>query len=604
MDIRKKLEDKIKGLPDNPGVYVMFDKDGHVLYVGKAKVLKNRVKQYFYLTSNKTEKVSLMMSHVDDFRYIITESETDALSLENNLIKKYNPPYNILLKDDKQYPYLRLFVKDKFPRIEITRKVKKDNTRYFGPVMGSAKDYLNLIRDIFPIVACKHDFDKLPKNHRPCLNYHIGRCSAPCKGYISQQDYAKTIKKLVDFLNGDDKYVVDMLKQKMATASQNMEYEKALLAKNQLDLLAKLRETRVANLTKIVDYDVFHIGADGKNTVVTYIGIRKGKILSCENYPVIDVSINEAQAMSSFLAQYYSNNNAEVKEVLVGVMPENNLALEEYLSQSAGKKVVISCPQRGTKKQLVDMAFSNAADYLEKNRINDDKHYMTSIGACEQLQQMLNLKRLPKRIECFDISNVQGVDKVASMVVFVNGQKQTKLYRRFKIKTVEGVNDFASMAEVVGRRLAKIGDEQFGEKPDLIVIDGGLGQLGYAKEQLDKSGHDIEMISLAERFEEVFTPQSKQSIMLPRRSFALNLLINLRDEAHRFAITYFRNLHTKNALKSELQKIEGIGEKRQKQLFKKFKNIDEIQNATVEQLVSEGGLTQKVAQNVYDYFHA
>jgi len=604
MDIKVKLEDKIKGLPDSPGVYVMFDKDGHVLYVGKAKVLKNRVKQYFYLTSNKTEKVSLMMSHVDDFRYIITESETDALSLENNLIKKYNPPYNILLKDDKQYPYLRLFVKDKFPRLEITRKVKKDNTKYFGPIMGSAKDYLNLIRDIFPIVACKHDFEKLPKNHRPCLNYHIGRCSAPCKGYISEQDYAKTIKKLVDFLNGDDKYVVDMLKQKMATASENMEYEKALLAKNQLELLAKLRETRVVNLTKIVDYDVFHIGADGKNTVVTYMGIRKGKILSCENYPVIDVSLNEAQAMSSFLTQYYANNNVEVKEILVGIMPENNLAIEEFLSQSAGKKVVVSCPQRGTKKQLVDMAYNNAVDYLEKNRINDDKHYMSSIGACEQLQQMLGLKRLPRRMECFDISNVQGVDKVASMVVFVNGQKQTKLYRRFKIKTVEGANDFASMAEVIGRRLAKIGDEQFGEKPDLIVIDGGLGQLGYAKEQLDKSGHDIEIISLAERFEEVFTPQSKQSVLLPRRSFALNLLINIRDEAHRFAITYFRNLHTKNALKSELQKIEGIGEKRQKQLFKIFKNIEQIQNATVEQLVSEGGLSQKVAQNVYDYFHA
>lgn len=604
MDVRQKLDEKIKNLPDNPGVYIMYDKDGHVLYVGKAKVLKNRVKQYFYLTSNKTEKVSLMMTHVDDFRYIITKSETDALSLENNLIKKYNPPYNILLKDDKQYPYLRLFVKDKFPRIEITRKVKKDNTRYFGPIMGSAKDYLNLIRDIFPVVACKHDFDKLPKNHRPCLNYHIGRCNGPCKGYISQQDYAKTIKKLVDFLNGDDKYVVDMLKQKMAVASENMEYEKALLAKNQLDLLTKLRETRVVNLTRIVDYDVFHLCADGKSTVVTFLGIRKGKILSCETFPVIDVSLSESQAMSAFLSQYYANNNVEVKEVLVGVLPEDKDALEEYLSLSAGKKVSVLQPQRGTKKELVDMAYKNAVDYLEKNRLEQDKHYMTSIGACEQLQQMLSLKRLPKRIECFDISNVQGVDKVASMVVFVNGQKQTKLYRRFKIKTVEGANDFASMAEVVGRRLAKIGDEQFGEKPDLIVIDGGLGQLGYAKEQLDKSGHDIEMISLAERFEEVFTPQSKQSIMLPRRSFALNLLINIRDEAHRFAITYFRNLHTKNALKSELQKIDGIGEKRQKQLFKKFKTIQDIQNATVEQLVAEGGLTQKVAQNVYDYFHA
>lgn len=604
MDIRQKLDEKIKNLPDNPGVYVMYDKDGHVLYVGKAKVLKNRVKQYFYLTANKTEKVSLMMSHVHDFRYIITESETDALSLENNLIKKYNPPYNILLKDDKQYPYLRLFVKDKFPRLEITRKVKKDNTRYFGPIMGSAKDYLNLIRDIFPVVACRHDFDKLPKNHRPCLNYHLGRCNAPCKGYISEQDYAQTIKKLIDFLNGDDKYVVDMLRQKMMTASENMEYEKALLAKNQLELLAKLRETRVVNLTKIVDYDVFHIVADGKNTVVTFIGIRKGKILSCENYPVIDVSLNESQAMSSFLTQYYANNNAEVKEVIVGVEPENKEALEEYLTLSANKKVQIVCPQRGTKKQLVDMALNNAVDYLEKNRINDDKHYMESVGACEQLQQMLGLNKLPKRIECFDISNVQGVDKVASMTVFVNGQKQTKLYRRFKIKTVEGANDFASMAEVVGRRLAKLGDEQFGEKPDLIVIDGGMGQLGYAKEQLDKYNTDIEIISLAERFEEVFKPDSNQSIMLPRRSFALKLLINIRDEAHRFAITYFRNLHTKNALKSELQKIDGIGEKRQKQLFKRFKTIQDIQKATVDQLVDEGGLNRKVAQNVYDYFHA
>lgn len=604
MNLREKLDDKIKNLPDSPGVYIMFDKDRHILYVGKAKVLKNRVKQYFYLTANRTEKVSLMMSHVDDFRYIITKSETDALSLENNLIKKYNPPYNILLKDDKQYPYLRLFVADKFPRVEITRKVRKDNTRYFGPIMGSSKEYLNLVRDIFPIVACKHDFDKLPKNFRPCLNYHIGRCKAPCKGYVSQEEYAKIIKRLTEFLNGDDKYVVDELKAKMLAASENMEYEKALLAKNRLDLLQRLRETRVVNLTKVVDYDVFHICADGKNTVITAICIRGGKVLACENYPVIDVSLNEAQAMSSFLTQYYSNNRAEAKEVLVGVMPENKEALEDFLSEAAGRKVVISHPQKGTKKQLTDMALNNAVDYLEKNKLDEDRHYMSSVGGAEQLQELLGLAKFPQRIECYDISNIQGVDKVASMVVFVNGEKATKLYRRFKIKTVEGANDFASMAEVISRRLKKIGDEQFGAKPDLIVIDGGLGQLGYAKRELDQSGQDIEMISLAERQEEVFTTKSSASIMLPRRSYALRLLVNIRDEAHRFAITYFRHLHTKNALKSELEKIDGIGEKRQKQLFKKFGTIDNIQKATVDELMTDGGLNRKTAENVFNFFHA
>lgn len=604
MNLREKLDEKIKTLPDNPGVYIMFDKDGHVLYVGKAKVLKNRVKQYFYLTANKTEKVSLMMSHVDDFRYIITKSETDALSLENNLIKKYNPPYNILLKDDKQYPYLRLFVNDDFPRVEITRKVRKDNTRYFGPVMGGVKDYLALIRDIFPIVSCKYDFSRLPKNFRPCLNYHIGQCKAPCVGYISKEEYGKIIKKLIDFLNGDDKYVVDMLSKKMRQASENMEYEKALIAKNRLDLVLRLRETRVVNLTRIVDYDVFNLCSDGKTTVVTYIGIRKGKILVCENYPVIDVSLSEAQAMSEFLTRYYNDNRAQCGKVLVGVMPENKEALEAFLSESAGKKVVITCPQKGDGRQLTDMALKNATDYLEKNRLHEDKKYMSTVGAAHQLQQLLGLEKFPRRMECYDISNVQGVDKVASMVVFVNGEKQPKLYRRFKIKTVEGANDFASMAEVIGRRLAKIGDDQFGEKPDLIVIDGGLGQLGYAKRVLDQSGQDIEMISLAKREEEVFTTRGNQSVMLPRRSHALNLLINIRDEAHRFAITYFRRLHTANALKSELENIDGVGDKRQKQLMRAFRNIENIEKATVDQLVEIGGLNKKTAQNVYDYFHA
>lgn len=604
MDIREKLAEKIKTLPQNPGVYIMYDKDGHVLYVGKAKVLKNRVKQYFYLTSNKTEKVSLMMSHVDDFRYIITKSETDALSLENNLIKKYNPPYNILLKDDKQYPYLRLTVGEDFPRVEITRKVRKDNARYFGPVMGGVKDYLELVRDIFPIASCKYDFSRLPKNFRPCLNYHIGRCGAPCAGYITKEEYAGIVKKLVEFLGGDDKYVVDMLKKKMADASEKTEYEKALLAKNQLDLVLRLRETKVVNLTRIVDYDVFNLCSDGKTTVATYIGIRKGKILVCENYPVIDVSITEAQAMSAFLTQYYSANRAECGKVLVGVMPENKEALEEFLSAAAGKKVSIVCPQKGDGRQLTDMALKNASDYLEKNRLHEDRKYASTVGAAYQLQELLGLKKFPRRMECYDISNVQGVDKVASMVVFVNGEKQNKLYRRFKIKTVEGANDFASMAEVIKRRLDKIGDEQFGEKPDLIVIDGGLGQLGYAGRVLAESGQDIEMISLAKREEEVFTTESKRSVMLPRRSHALNLLINIRDEAHRFAITYFRRLHTINALKSELEKIDGIGEKRQKQLMKAFRNIENIENADVGQLIEVGGLNKKTAQNVYDYFHA
>lgn len=604
MDLRLKLDDKIKNLPDKPGVYIMFDKDGHVLYVGKAKVLKNRVKQYFYLTANKTEKVSALMSHVDDFRYIITSSETDALSLENNLIKKYNPPYNILLKDDKQYPYLRLFVKDDFPRLEITRKVKKDDTRYFGPIMGNSKDYLNFIREIFPIVSCKHDFHKLPKNFRPCLNYHIGRCKAPCVGFISKEDYAKTVKRLIEFLNGDDAHVAEMLKKQMLEASEAMEYEKALLAKNRLDLLMKLREKRIVNLTRMMDADVFNLAASGKSTVATVMSVRKGKILYAENFPVIDASLTEPQAMASFLSRYYADLRPEASEILVGVVPEGKEALEEFLSQSAGKKVVITSPKKGVKKQLVDMAFDNACDYLQKNRLNEDKHYLSTMGAAEQLAQLLDLDVFPRRMECYDISNIQGVDKVASMVVFVNGEKQNKLYRRFRIKTVEGANDFASMAEVIGRRLDKIGDQQFGETPDLIVIDGGPGQLGYAKRQIDERGLNINVISLAKREEEVYTVKNNIPIELPRQSYALKLLVNIRDEAHRFAITYFRNLHLHNALKSELEKIDGIGEKRQKQLFKAFKTIENIQKASVEELVEQGGLPLKTAKNVFDYFHA
>lgn len=599
------IQTKLKNLPDEPGVYIMYDADGNILYVGKAKVLKNRVRQYFHASTNKSEKVLAMLSHVADFKYIITASETDALSLENTLIKKHTPPYNILLKDDKQYPYIKVNLNADFPKFVSTRKLQKDKYKYFGPItQGGAKSFLEILGSVFPTVTCNNNFNKLPKNFRPCLNYHIGKCCAPCIGKVTKDEYRKIVNRAVAFLSGDDSEVREVLQSKMMTASEKMQYEQALTYKRYLQLIDKIAQQRIVVLNKFVDYDMFAVASNGKNCVVNHTMIRGGKVIFSENNAVSDAGLDEAQTLSSFLAEYCEMVKL-CGELYVNLPLSDADELAQLIKEKTGTKTQIFCPQKQDKKRLVDMSYRNAVEYLTKSQTAIDKKYNTTHGAVLQLKQLLHLKKLPTRVECYDISNVQGVDKVASMVVFTNGQKDASQYRRFRIKTVEGANDFASMKEVLTRRFErmKADDGVFGKTPDLIVVDGGLGQLDYARQAMEECGVEVQLVSLAKREELVYTLGTNEPTFLPRNSYALNLLINIRDESHRFAITYFRKLHNKNSIKSVLQDVEGIGEKRRIELHRKFKSMDNLTAATVDEIAETKGMTRPTAERLYKYLH-
>lgn len=599
------IQTKLKNLPDEPGVYIMYDVNGNILYVGKAKVLKNRVRQYFHASTKKSEKVLAMLSHVNDFQYIITASEADALSLENTLIKKHTPPYNILLKDDKQYPYIKVDLSADFPKFIGTRKLAKDKYKYFGPItQGGIKSFMDILSSVFPTVTCNYNFNKLPKNFRPCLNYHIGRCSAPCAGKISKEDYRKIVNRAVAFLNGENDEVRQILEEKMRACSDKMQYEQALTYKRYLELVDKIAQQRIVVLNKFVDYDMFAVASNGKNCVVNHTMIRGGKVIFSENNAVSDAGLDEAQTLSSFLAEYCDMVKLS-KELYTNLPLPDAEELADLISAKTGQKTQIVCPQKQDKKRLVDMAYRNAVEYLTKSQTAIDKKFNTTHGAVLQLQELLHLKTLPKRVECYDISNVQGVDKVASMVVFTNGQKDASQYRRFKIKTVQGANDFASMKEVLTRRFErmKADDGVFGKTPDLIVVDGGLGQLDYARQAMEESGVNVQLVSLAKREELVYTLENNEPIFLPRNSYALNLLINIRDESHRFAITYFRKLHNSNSIKSVLQDVDGIGEKRRIELHRHFKSMDNLRAATVDEIAEVKGMTRPTAERLYAYLH-
>ncbi len=599
------VQTKLKNLPNEPGVYIMYDVDGNILYVGKAKILKNRVRQYFHSSTKKTDKVLAMLSHVHDFRYIITASEADALSLENTLIKKHTPPYNILLKDDKQYPYIKVDLSADFPKFIGTRKLARDKYKYFGPItQGGIKSFMDILSSAFPTITCNNNFNKLPKNFRPCLNYHIGKCMAPCIGNISKADYRKIVNRAVAFLSGDDDEVKQALTEKMLQASEKMLYEQALTYKRYLELIDKISQQRIVVLNKFVDYDMFAVASNGNNCVVNHTMIRGGKVIFSQNNAVSDAGIDEAQTLSSFLAEYCDMVKLS-SEIYTNLPLPDEEDLANLITTKTGVKTVIHCPQKQDKKRLVDMSYRNAVEYLTKSQTALDKKFNETHGAVLQLKELLHLSVMPKRVECYDISNVQGVDKVASMVVFTNGQKDASQYRRFRIKTVEGANDFASMKEVLTRRFErmKADDGVFGKTPDLIVVDGGLGQLDYARQAMEECGVNVQLVSLAKREELVYTLNSREPVILPRNSYALNLLINIRDESHRFAITYFRKLHNKSSIKSVLQDVDGIGEKRRIELHRHFKSMDNLKNATVDEIASVKGMTRPTAEKLYAFLH-
>ncbi len=596
------IREKLKLLPDNPGVYIMLDKYQSIIYVGKARVLKNRVRQYFH-NSPKPEKVMKMVENIADFNYIITNSEIDALALENNLIKKYKPKYNILLKDDKTYPYIKVNVKEDFPVFSITRKLRKDGAKYFGPYMGgiNCKDILDTLQLSFNIRFCHTQVTSKPK--RECLNYHIARCTAPCAHRVNKEEYAQQVKKAINFLEGNYKEAENLLKTKMLSASECENFELALDYKNKLSMLSKLEAKRITSLSKFIDADIIAYASNGLYSAVNILVTRKGIMQGGNSFALDEAHMSDGEALTAFIVQYYSNHEIP-SEIIVEDFCEKEL-LECYFKEKSEKSVEISFVKQGVKSQLLKMARKNAQEYLEKS-IDKIKHRddMT-VNACNRLQTLLNLKKYPRRMECYDISNVSGVDKVGSMVVFIDGEADRSSYRRFKIRTVEGANDFASLQEVLQRRLAKIGtkEEERFEKPDLIIIDGGKGQLSAVEEIFKRMNiSDIELVSLAKREEEVYTLYSEDSVKISHRDYSLKMLQRIRDEAHRFAITYFRNLHSKNSLSSVLSEIDGIGKAKRIALLERFGTIDKIMSASVEEFSQVNGISKKIAENIKKYF--
>lgn len=594
----KYIKEKVSKLPLLPGVYKMLDMYGNIIYIGKAKALKNRVSSYFINTA-KPEKVRQMVANVYDFDYIVCPSELEALQLESNLIHENMPFYNILLKDGKAFPYLKIDIKSDFPRVEITRKVRKDGCMYFGPYFGgiSITELYNIINNTFKLKDC--NIKTVQK--RACLNYHIGNCLAPCINKVSKEEYREEVKKVIAFLKGDLTEAKNILTEKMMRCSENLLFEKALEYKNNLEVIEKIDNKLITQLTNTDDIDVFGYATNGQNSVVTLLIVRGGKLVGVQNYNIIDASLEMKDSVTNFITQYYMQNPAIPDNVVVGF---ENPILTEWLCREKGKKVNVAFAQKGVKKRLLDMAVNNGQVDMEKSIEKEKLYSLKTTGAMKRLQEKLGLVRLPKRIEGFDISNISGTNTVASMVVFTNGVPNKAHYRKFRLSR-NTPNDFESMKEVITRRISELKgkDPSFSCTPDLILIDGGKGQLGYAYKVLQESGLYCDMISLAEREEEIYRPNESDPVILSRNDYALKLLQNVRDESHRFAITFHRSLRQKNTLTSKLQSIDGVGDKTIKALYAVLKSFENIKNADLKTLQDIKGVNKTQAKNIYDYFH-
>lgn len=584
------IKEKLKGLTTKSGVYVMHSTNGAVIYVGKAKNLKNRVSQYFN-KSAKPIKVSTMVEHIADFEYFITLNERDAFALENNLIKKYKPFYNILLKDDKAYPYIRVTIKDEYPRMEVVRRIKNDGAKYFGPYISSISPYalIKIVNMAFPLRTCK---GVLPKNaKRPCLNYSLGLCSAPCAKLISSQDYKKIVYKAMDFLRGNDREIEKILTEKMQKASETENFERALEIRDMLKMVNNLKQKVVADLPIDNGIDAMSYINNGVVGSICVLTIRHGKILGVQTQSVIDASIDEEETLQQYILQYYAKHE-KPKELLV------NIKMSDDFEDIANLK--ITCPQKGVKFSLIKTANENAKEYLSKVEYKENIEYDRTVGALEKLKQKLGLSKIPNRIECYDISHISGTNQVASMVVSIAGKPAKSMYRKFKMQNMHGSNDFECLKQTLRRRINELSGEDvsFSQMPDLLVIDGGKGQLSGVCEVLKELNFKVDIISLAKQFEEVFVPHNSQPIMLKRGSSELRVLQNIRDEAHRFAITFHRSLRSKSQIKTPLDEIKGLGKVKKNALLNQFKTFAEIQKASVEELNMVKGIDYNLAVRI------
>jgi excinuclease ABC subunit C len=615
------METKLKNLPDSPGVYIMKDNTGNIIYVGKAVSLKNRVSQYFRQTGH-SRKVAAMVSNVADFEYILTDTEVEALILECNLIKKHRPKYNVLLKDDKHYPYIVVTTEEDYPRILLTRRIKKDNNRYFGPYTSAkaVRDTIDVIKKIFPVRTCNRNIRQGQAPERPCLEYHIKQCWGPCLGNVPKEDYQAMIKDVCRFLDGRQEDLLDEFRLKMAEAAENLQFEQAAILRDRIQAVEKILEGQKIISTSMEDRDIIALYQNNSLTAVQVFFIRSGKLISVENHFLEETEgMDQKELISSFLKQFYGRSAFVPKEILVQQDFEDREVIEKWLSKQKGSRVYIRFPQRGEKLKQVQLAERNAKEALLTYERRAEREKERTQGAVMELQEALNLDFPPVRMECFDISNTQGTQSVASMVVFENGKPDRKEYRRFKIKTVEGPNDFASMAEVVGRRFKRGLEEKkelkkdgrdfstgkFSKFPDLIIIDGGKGQLSAALQSMAALGIEtIPTIGLAEESDEIYLAERKDPLVLPKNSNALHLLQRIRDEAHRFALTFHRSLREKNNLHSVLLDVPGIGPKRMKELIKAFGSVNGVKKAGLEELAAVKGMNRKSAEAIIDFFHS
>ena len=608
---------KIENLPDSPGCYLMKS-GGEVIYVGKAKNLKNRVRQYFH-ESRHTPKVQAMVDKVDDFDIVLVDGELEALILECNLIKLHKPWYNILLKDDKHYPYIRVDLKTPFPTVDLVRRPEKDGAKYYGPYLGATvvREMLDVVRMIFPIRTCSRTINP-DKPVRPCVHYEIGQCLGPCAGHVSESAYRELMKKVMQFLGGDDGPVREELTSRMKEAAVNLNYERAAVYRDRLKAVDQVMQKQKAIVAGGGDQDVLVTHSQGGDALVQLMMIRSGKMIGSETHVLERAGDEPAeQILCSFMLQYYAEDSMPPHDILVGTLPEESETLAALLSERRGGKVSISMPRRGEKRQLVELAVKNVSDAAMKREKQMERSRSRTIGALEELKEILGINVFPARIEGYDISNTQGAQSVGSMVVMKNGRPANRDYRYFRIKSVEGPNDFASIHEVITRRLKHGLTEReeriqggldpaggkFSDLPDLIMIDGGRGQLNAAITAMEELGVSIPIFSLAERVDEIILPDQEESILLDRHSDALHLVQHLRDEAHRFAISHHRSLRGAHALRSRLDEIPGVGPVRKRAILKHFETMEALMDATIEDICQVQGVSGQTAQSIYDALH-
>ena len=601
-ELAEEFSDSIKNalavLPDKPGVYLMHDAEGKVIYVGKAVVLKNRVRSYFRNLASHTPKVKAMVAKIAEIETIVTSSEVEALILECNLIKKYRPRYNISLKDDKTYPYLKVTLQEDFPRLYMTRRLLRDGSKYYGPYAdaGAMHATVKLLRSMFPLRTCR----KMNPD-RPCLNYHIKRCLAPCAGYVSKDEYGQMIKSVCMVLDGRTTELERDLKQRMQAAAEDYAFEEAARLRDQLQAVERLNESQKAVTNNGGDMDIIGFAQDMTGNCLQIFFVRKGKLIGRDNFFLQDVGEAQQEVLTAFIKQYYNDATFIPREIVLPQLPEaeEQQLIEAWLSGKAERKVELFVPQRGVKRELLQLANDNALKLLAERLRKGSLSLKNDEQAVEELQQALGLEHSLERMDCFDISHTQGSETVASMVVFRKGSISKKDYRKYKIVSAEGKpDDFKSMQEVVYRRY-----KDYEDLPNLVVIDGGKGQLSSALEVIRGLGlADLPVVGLAKREEEIFIPHQSTSILLDRDSAALHLIQRIRDEAHRFAITFHRKLRGKRNLVSVLDHVEGIGPKRRQALWKAFKTLEAMKAASVEELAAVEGMNTAVAQTLYDFF--